>query len=136
LQRGDGWVDTHIARFALFVLLLSPFPLIGQEIILKGHITDRQGNALPGAPTKITSRSKDADSATATSGPGGSFEIKPTAGDADITVNAPGFRAVPRTIRILPAGNPEIVIGMGEISAQTENVSVTADVSELDVLTS
>ena len=124
-----------ISRFVLLLLLLQ-LPLLAQDVMLRGRVTDPEGNALPGASiaTKIRTKIKiDADSAIVTSGSDGTFSIRTTPGEVEITVNAHGFRAVTRSIRVLPTANSDVVIRLGEISAQTESVGVTADVNETDV---
>ena len=135
---GEQVIRTYISRFVLLVLLflLLPLPLLAQGIILKGRISDPQGNALPGASITAVSRSGNSQPLTATSNFDGRFEIKITAtGNFDITVDALDFRPVTRAITVRPTGNPEIAIGMSEISTRVDSVSVTADVNELDVLT-
>jgi hypothetical protein len=125
---------TYISRFVLLVLLLLPFSLFAQQIILKGRVTDPQGNALPGASIRAESHSQNLQPVTTTSGPDGHFEIKiATAGNADITVNATGFRPVTRAISVRADNNPPIEISMTQLSLQQESVSVTASVNDPDV---
>jgi len=142
---------TYISRFVSLVLLflLLPLPLLAQEIVLKGRVSDPRGNALPGASIQVVGVASpgNGDSANrqflakATSGPDGRFAIKTdSVGRFDITVVAAGFRPVTRSVILYPtnngpAGNPEIEISMSELAARIDSVSVTADVNELDVLT-
>jgi hypothetical protein len=141
----------YISRLALLVLafLLPPLPLLAQTIVVKGRVSDPQGNALPGASIQLLVHGASGNVTsgnaqilgTATSGPDGRFEIKTdSAGNLDITVVAAGFRPVTRSIILYPikghpSGNPEIEIIMSELSARLDSVIVTADVNELDVLT-
>ncbi len=125
----------HISRFVLLVLLMLPPQLLAQAIAVKGRVSDPQGNALPAAAIKAVSRSVSPQSVTATSGYDGSFEIRIVAGNADITVDSPGFRSVTCTVAIHPTGNPEIEIRMSELSTVVDSVNVTADVTDVDVLT-
>jgi hypothetical protein len=130
---GEQVIRTNISGFVLLVLLLLSLPLLAQEAILKGRVTDPQGNALPSA--SIRASNSAGYQATATSGPDGHFDIKiATAGKVEITVDAPGFRPITRSITLHPGANPEIQINMSELSTRTESVSVTADVNETDVL--
>jgi len=128
----------YISRFVLLVtLLLLPLPSLAQDIILRGRVSDPQGNALPGASVRVVGHAgKGQIRRTATSGPDGRFEIKTdSAGNFDITAVADGFRPVTRSIGIRPGTNPEIEIRMSELSTREDSISVTADVNELDVLT-
>ena len=52
-----------------------------------------------------------------------------------IRVEAPGFRPVMRTVTVHTSGNSEILISMGQIASRIENITVSADVNETDVLT-
>jgi hypothetical protein len=112
---------------------------LAQESVLKGRVTDPQGNALPAASIQVAGHASSKGGQfrrTAKSGPDGRFEIKTdSAGNFDLTVDADGFRPVTRSITIRPNANPEIEISMSELSTRVESVSVTADVNELDVLT-
>jgi hypothetical protein len=133
-------IPRFLSRVLLFLLL--PLPLLAQSIILKGRVSDPQGNVLPGASIQIIARNSDLKknpaSAKATSGPDGRFEITiDVPGDFDLTIESPGFRPVTRSITLhpRPATNQEIEISMVELSTRAESVSVTADVNELDVLT-
>ena len=140
-------ISKFLSRVLLFLLL--PLPLLAQSIVVKGRVTDPQGNVLPGASIQLTGRSRDLKTspalAKATSGPDGHFEIIANApGDFDLTVEAPGFRPVTRSLTLQPNtlhpsnahadNHQEIEISMVELSSRAESVSVTADVNELDVL--
>jgi Carboxypeptidase regulatory-like domain len=119
--------------FAL--LLLSSF---AQASVLKGRVADPQGNALPGASVKLISRDggkHDQVSRQTTSGPDGRFEFRVDSGGRfEIKIEAEGFRPVVRELTIHSQDNPEITIGMDQISTRIENVTVTADVNQTDVL--
>ncbi|MGA2356565.1 MAG: TonB-dependent receptor [Terriglobales bacterium] len=135
-------ISRFLARALLFLLL--PLPLAAQSIVLKGRVTDPQGNVLPDASIQLTARTGNPKTrpmpAKTTSGPDGRFQLTFLApGNFDLTVEASGFRPVTRSITIPPGSihplNQEIEISMTELSANAESVSVTADVNELDVLT-
>ncbi len=73
--------------------------------------------------------------AQATSGPDGLFQLKVgSAGQFVIKVDAAGFRQVTHPIAVRASGNSEIQISMGTLSSHIENITVTADVNETDVL--
>jgi hypothetical protein len=121
-------------KFVLFLLpVFLPCALFAQEIVLQGHVADPQGNALPDASVQLIEHDQVLDRTT--SGPNGQFLVKiKSPGDFVVKADAPGFRAVIRPITVLATGNPELEIQMSELSERIENVTVTADVNESDVL--
>ena len=138
-----NWPAATTLILLLTLTVFLCFPLFAQEIVLKGRVTDPQGKALPGASIQMVRHvsAEDAPSgngqirSTAKSGPDGLFELKADSpGNFDIIVEAAGFHPVTRSIGLRPAGNPEIEIGMTELSTRIESVSVTADVNALDVI--
>ncbi|MFZ0201657.1 MAG: TonB-dependent receptor [Candidatus Sulfotelmatobacter sp.] len=115
-----------------FVLLL-PGGLFAQETTLRGRVVDPEGNALPNASIEIVGQ--DHVLARAISGPDGHFALKfNSAGEFVIKAEASGFRPVVRPITVRRTGNSTIEIPMGQLSTRIENVAVTADVNETDVL--
>jgi hypothetical protein len=127
----------HLAILVVLLTRLS-LPLLGQEITLKGHVTDPQGNRLPNASVQLIrhdSGGKGQAFGQTISGPDGQFEIRAaSAGEFDIRVNAEGFRQVIVPQSIHPSGKSEIAVQMGQISSRVETVNVTADVNGTDVL--
>src|SRR5277367_2952080 len=125
---------------AIIIVMLTRFslPLLGQEITLRGQVTDPQGNALPNASVQLMRHDSGARgrvSGQTISGADGRFEITvASAGEFDIKVDAAGFRPVITTQSIRTGGNSEITIQMNRISAREETVTVTADVNGTDVL--
>jgi hypothetical protein len=121
-------------KIVLFLLpFFLPCALFAQEIVLQGHVTDPHGNALPDASVQLVEHDQVLDRTT--SGPHGQFLLKvKSPGDFVVKADAPGFRPVTRPITIRSTGNPEIEIQMTQLSSRIENVTVTADVNETDVL--
>jgi len=120
-----------------FVLFLLPFflacALFAQEIAMKGHVTDPQGNALPDASVQLLDH--DQVLVRTTSGPQGQFLMKvKSPGEFVVEASAPEFRPITRPITLRATGNPELEIQMSELSERIENITVTADVNESDVL--
>jgi len=114
-------------------LLLMPGVLRAQEIALKGRVIDPQGNALPSASVQLLDRNQVL--AKESSGPDGQFRLKVrSAGEFNIKADAPGFRTAIRSITVRPTGNPAIEIQMSQLSSRIDNITVTADVNESDVL--
>ena len=121
-------------KFALFLLpFFLPCALFAQEIVLQGHVTDPQGNALPDASVQLVEHDQVLDHST--SGPHGQFLLKvKSPGEFIVKAGAPGFRPVTRPITVQATGNSECEIQMSQLSERIENVTVTADVNESDVL--
>jgi Carboxypeptidase regulatory-like domain len=124
---------------AILVVLLTrlSLPLLGQEIALRGRVSDPQGDALPNASIQLIrheSGGKDRVLGQAISGPDGRFEIRTaSAGESDIRVDAAGFRQVVVPQSIHPRGNSDITVQMHQISSRVETITVTADVNGTDV---
>ncbi len=120
-------------KIIIFSLLLMPCSLRAQEIILKGRVIDPDGNALPIASVQLIDH--DQIRAQATSRPDGQFLMKVTSpGEFVIKADAPGFRPIIRPLIVRPTGNPAIEIQMTQLTSRIENITVTADVNESDVL--
>ena len=121
----------------LFLAVLMPGALIAQASFLRGRVTDPQGNVLPSASVQLTRRDFSGNSylvQQTTSSPDGRFELQLDApGKFGIKVEAEGFLPVIRAVTIHAGNNPEIVIGMNQLSARNESMTVTADVNETDV---
>ena len=114
-----------------FALLLPS--VVAEEIALIGHVTDPQGKALPGATVVFESQGRVVGQAV--SGGDGGFHINlNSSGPFTIKADASGFRPVIISVNIRRQGNAPLEIGMGALSSRIDNVTVTADVSELDVL--
>lgn len=122
------WIKTGI-----LCLLLAPSILLAQEIHLHGRVVDPQGNALPEAEVQLVSN--DHILTQATTGRDGQFEVRAgSPGEFVIKITSGGFRPVSRPLTVRPMGNAPIEISMSQLSTRTENITVSADVNELDVL--
>ena len=129
MKRNIAWLA--ISFGLLFILL--PLPLLAQEIALKGRVADPQGNGLPKASVQLVGKNQVL--AQATSGPDGAFELKVGApGQYLVKVDVAGFRQVSHPVTVRGSGNPEIQISVSQLASHIENITVTADVNETDVL--
>ena len=118
--------------YIVFPLLLTPI-LLAQEIVLSGQVSDPAGNALPNALIEIVKQ--DQVIAHTVSGPDGQFRVSVnSAGEFLIKAQASGFRRVLHSITVRQSGNSGIDIRMGRLSSRIENIAVTSDVNETDVL--
>jgi hypothetical protein len=118
---------------AAVLLIVLPQRLPAQEIVLKGRVTDPDGNSLPKATVQLVSGNQVL--AQAASGPDGRFEIKvASAGQFVVRAEASGFRPVLAPLSVRASGNSEILINLGQVASRIENLTVTADVNETDVL--
>ena len=115
----------------LFVWLA--LPLYSQTIILKGRVADPQGNALPKASVRLLDRDRVLGEAATSAD--GRFQLPPANfGQFVIKVEASGFRPVTRSVTVRPGITSDIEISMGQLSPRIESVTVTADVSQGDIL--
>jgi hypothetical protein len=131
---------SHCKNLAILVVLLArlSLPLLAQEIVVKGQVTDPQGNGLPNASVQLihhNSGAKGPALGQTISGPDGQFAIGARFADEfDIRVDAQGFRQVIVAQNIHPSGNSDVTVTMAQISSAVETVTVTADVNGSDVL--
>jgi hypothetical protein len=128
---------TTSISFCVFWLLL-PRPLFAQMVVLQGRVTDPQGIALAKALVTLVNHGMPANDSRlrkTTSGPDGRFEVQPdAAGQFDLKVEAEGFQPVIHQVSIHSENNPEIAISMSHLSTRIENVTVTADVNQTDIV--
>jgi hypothetical protein len=126
----------HLALVVVSLIWFS-LPLLGQEISLRGQVTDPQGSGLPNASVQLIRHGSGGNSealSQTTSRPDGRFELgAPSPGEFDIQVDAEGFRRIIVAQSVPASGNSEITVQMGQISSRVETVTVTADVNGADV---
>jgi hypothetical protein len=127
--------NTAAFRRNVFVLMwlavLTPL-LAAQEILLAGHVTDPQKNALPGATVAVESDGQVIGQTLC--GPDGLFQLKVVSpGPFTVKASASGFQPVMVSVNVRTRSNALIEIRMGALSSRIENVTVTADVNEWDV---
>src|SRR5208282_4008674 len=123
--------------FSLFLCSFLPMAASAQTVLLKGRVTDPSGNALPNASVQLLGHGASGNNQVVeqtTSGAEGRFELTDiAAGRFQINVDAEGFQPVLREVTVRSENNPEMMIGMNQLSTRVEKVSVTADVNDLDV---
>jgi hypothetical protein len=118
-------------------VLTGASSLLGQEpISLEGRIFDPQGRVLPDASVRLVTQfhGKDQVIRETVSGPEGVFQITLSSpGDFILKVSSTGFCPVIRPVVVRAGKNSDIEITL-QLSSRLENVIVTADVNESDVL--
>jgi Carboxypeptidase regulatory-like domain len=120
-------------KIVILCLLFPSSAVLAQEIYVKGRVVDPQGNTLARAVVQLLAHNQVL--AEAIAGPEGEFQMKVgSAGEFVVKVAAAGFRPVSRLVTVRASGNSAIEISMGQVSSRIENVTVTADVNESDVL--
>jgi hypothetical protein len=119
-------------RCVLFLLCISAL-LSAQDAVLRGRVLDPRGNSIPNASLTLVRQGQVVSQVK--SGPDGRFSLAaPSVGEFAIQVDALGFRPVTRLVTVRPTANAEIIISVSQIASLTENISVTADVTDADVL--
>lgn len=113
--------------------MIAPAALLAQDVIVHGRVVDSAGNAVEGASVQAASRGRVL--AQARSAADGRFVLElHSAGEFTIKADAPGFRRVSRSLTVQESGNSEITVTMSQLETRVESVTVTADVSEGDVV--
>ena len=122
----------RIPRLCLLLFLLLPIPLLSQQVIVRGSVTDPEANVLPNTLVQLVSHEQVVGQTY--SGPDGVFELKvASAGQFDVQVEATGFRSVHRSITVHVDNSPELEIKLTQLASRIDSVTVTADVNESDV---
>jgi hypothetical protein len=128
ISREANWIALAICLFRL--------PLAAADaptILIKGRVLDPQGKALPQAEVQLLDQ--DRTVARTLSAPDGGFELKVnSAGDFTVNVAAAGFLSVSQRVLVRVNGNQSVEIRMDALSTHRDSVTVTADVSQVDVL--
>lgn len=118
---------------ALVASFLLPCSLRAQNIVLNGQVSDPQGRALPNALIRLTRNRRlvwETKSAA-----DGRFQLRTSLiGAFDLEISAPGFRAVIVPVHVQLRSSPEITIRLTQVSPRREDVTVTANINEADVL--
>jgi hypothetical protein len=124
---------TKTSIYLLMLIICLSLPLPAQQIVLRGHVTDPQGNALPKASVRLADQ--DQVVGEATTGIDGLFQIPLSSpGKFVVKVDAAGFRPIEQPVNIARSGPFEITVTMTQLSSRIESVTVIADVNQSDVL--
>lgn len=112
-----------------------------QPFVLEGRVLDPRGNALPGASIEIFIHEPQGRGQVVRrtiSGSDGFFTVHvPRPGQFDVRAEAAGFRAVNKLVTVAATAttaSSAIEIRMTQLAPRTENVTVTADVIQGDVM--
>jgi len=122
-----------IFLLAITLLAIMGCTLLAQEVPVKGRVLDPVGKALADATVQLMKHDQVLSSTT--SGADGQFRLNAgSRGEFTIKVDAQGFRSISRTVSVRATGNAEIIINVDQLESRVENVTVTADINEVDVL--
>jgi hypothetical protein len=103
--------------------------IAAEDISLKGHILDPQGRSIPRAEINVLEHKKVVGQAI--SGSYGDFDVNvQSAGEVTLHIHAAGFRDV----TIHAQADQTIEIRMEHFADQNDSITVTADVTEVDIL--
>jgi hypothetical protein len=117
----------------LILSLLLASSARAQDIYLTGRVIDPQGNALPEAAVELI-RHEQVLAHTST-GLDGQFCLSATSvGDFVIRAESTGFRPVNWPVTVQAGRNSAVEIRMEQLEPIIENITVTADVNDSDVL--
>ena len=119
------------ARLAIFSL--SAASLAAQQILLSGAVTDPTGNVLPKVVVQLLRHhSVLVQSLT---DPSGRFELRVGApGRYSVRAVAQGFRSIEVPATLAEGRNAHLALQVRQLSEQVTDITVTADVNDLDVL--
>jgi Carboxypeptidase regulatory-like domain len=124
--------ERAIPRLGLFLLLL-PTAVLAQNLRIRGRVLDPQGNALPGASIQLMAHNRVI--AKAKSSANGQFLLQaPSIGNFVLRVTSPQFQPMSRRLILHASNNLPVTIAMSQVAYRHENITVTADVNESDVL--
>jgi hypothetical protein len=123
-----------MCRAAVYLLFPNVVCLAGAQtgsVQVSGSVLDPSGRYVAGAHVEVDSAS--GTRLAATSGGDGGFAIDlPGAGEYTVRVEAAGFGAITRKLR-LNAGSASMMLRLDRVSAASEEIVVSADVSEIDM---
>jgi hypothetical protein len=127
---------SQISSWLLFLLTFTG-AAIAQAGVLKGRVTDPQGNATPNASVRLVDPGVHGDRRVlgqTITGADGKFKLTlDSNGRFDIKVEAEGFQPVASVVTVGPNTTPEITLSLTELATRMESVTVTADVNQTDI---
>ena len=119
------------SAFALWCALIIPALASSR---LSGSLTDPSGNVVPGATILLLRLVDSSPNKIITDNRGQFLFADLNPGEYRLTAEFPGFSTVTRTIALADAQNRTETFQFSTIAPQTESVTVTADVNEMNVL--
>lgn len=119
------------SAFALWCALVIPASASSR---LSGSLTDPSGNAVPGATILLLRLIDSSPNQTLTDSQGLFSFANLNPGEYRLFAEFPGFTTVTRTFALAEAQNRTETFQFSTIASQTESVTVTADVNDMNVL--
>jgi hypothetical protein len=105
------------------------------DIVISGHVSDPQSNAVANAQVQATGLDGQPAAKEQVTDKNGHFEIHLNApGKYTLKVNGPGFQPVNKPVQADPASVITVDVKLDQLSTKQESITVTADVAGTDVL--
>lgn len=117
---------------SLALLILSAAPALAQQLTLHGRIFDPTAKTLPNVTIELTRDNRVI--ARTLSSADGQFQFEAPPGDYLLKITAEHFRPTTRLITIGRNANTAIEIRLDQLASLHENVTVIADINQLDLL--
>jgi hypothetical protein len=125
-------VVSQVAAFLLGMLATGAACAQSATIRISGSVLDPAGRSVAGA--NIEAAPTSGPTRTAITGNDGSFALNlPASGVYTVGVQAAGFATLTRKMR-LEAGSENLTLRLDKVSTASEEVVVTADVSQIDIV--
>ena len=125
------WVFQSLAITLLVFFAVPPSQATGGSV--EGHLTDPQGRPIAGAKLRLIS-GRNSSPVESVSDPGGRFVFSSLAeGNYQVSAIAPPFAEVKKTLHIGDGQALTVDLQFTGFAPRTDTVTVTADVTDLDV---
>ena len=134
MNSGSSGLGNTFRQFAMLALTtVVTLPLYAAESSVSGRLTDTQGKAVAGATMQLRSNG-GASPAAAISNPNGKFLFAAVqAGDYEISASAVGFATTKKTVHVAAGEALVVDLQFSSLVTRVDSVTVTADVTDIDV---
>jgi len=101
---------------------------------ISGRVTDPQGGTVSHAQIKVSDQSNSTVCQTTSDAQGYFFCLSIGTGEFRVTATAPAFSPVAMTVRVEAGARVEADLQFRELASQKQAITVTADMTQVDVL--